>query len=164
MTDVSVNVARTEVTIPHRLSLGLRARTRGITTITPRVQLRTVPYCRKLYLVDACIEYCWKYWLNWLSWRSSVVQLLLKPDIKSHPLQLPLRPNVQALRYLNFGQFRTPSNFSNCHPWDFCLLTRGHFVLSEKTCAVRLRPKSEKRMVGGCICPGGEKTQNTSST
>ena len=78
---------------------------------------------------------------------SSVVQLLVKPDISSHPPQLPLRPNVQALRYLNFGQFRTPSNFGNCRPWDFCLLTRGHFVLSKQTCRVSLRPKSEKRMV-----------------
>ena len=97
---------------------------------------------------------------------SSVVQLLVKPDISSHPPQLPLRPNVQALRYLNFGQFRTPSNFGNCRPWDFCLLTRGHFVLSKQTCRVSLRPKSEKRMVC-CICPrGGEeqKGQNTSST
>ena len=97
---------------------------------------------------------------------SSVVQLLVKPDINSHPPQLPLRPNVQALRYLNFGQFRTPSNFGNCRPWDFCLLTRGHFVLSKQTCRVSLRPKSEKRMVC-CICPkGGEeqKGQNTSST
>ena len=34
---------------------------------------------------------------------SSVVQLLVKPDISQHPPQLPLRPNVQTLRYLNFG-------------------------------------------------------------
>ena len=76
-------------------------------------------------------------------------------------------PNCQLgpmYRHYVTLEFRTPSNFGNCHPWDFCLLTRGHFVLSEKTCAVRLRPKSEERMGGGCICPGGEKTQNTSST
>ena len=76
----------------------------------------------------------------------SVVQLLVKPGINSHPAQPPLmRPNVHTLRYLNFGQFRTPSNFRNCCPWDFCLLTHGHFVLSAKTCNVRLRPKSQTR-------------------
>ena len=40
---------------------------------------------------------------KWCWAQCSVVQLLLKPDINSHPAQPPLRPNVQALRYLNFG-------------------------------------------------------------
>ena len=42
------------------------------------------------------IKWCW-------AQCSVVLQLLLKPDINSHPAQPPLRPNVQALRYLNFG-------------------------------------------------------------
>ena len=54
--------------------------------------------------------------------------------------------------YVTF-EFRSPSNFGNCRPWDFCLLTRGHFVLSQKTCTVSLRPKSQREKL--CICPAG---------
>ena len=113
---------------------------RGITAITWRVQLPTLWLC---YIAENIISH---YLISIKCYTGSVVQLLVKPGINSHPAQPPLmRPNIHALRYLNFGQFRTPSNFRNCWPWDFCLLTHGHFVLSVKTCNVRLRPKSQTR-------------------
>ena len=138
-----------QVTIQHRLSLCPRPGPGVLPKLHGVYNYGRCYNCRKQFLLN--LVWCrTKHWLAFdyqkVVWgRSpSVVQLLAKPDINSHPLQLPLRPNVQALRYLNFRQFRTPSNFGNCHPWDFCLLTRGHFVLSKKTCTVSLRPKSER--------------------
>ena len=141
-----------QVTIQHRLSLCPRPAPGVLPQLLGVYNYGQCYNCIKLYFAESCmVLYCRaKLWLAFDNQRvvlgrlASVVQLLVKPDISSHPLQLPLRPNVHALRYLNFGQFRTPSNFGNCHPWDFCLLTRGHFVLSKKTCTVSARPKSER--------------------
>ena len=143
MTDVSVNAStahKWQFNIGYH-SVSVRpTMPRGITAITWRVQLPTLWLC---YIAENIISH---YLISIKCYTGSVVQLLVKPGINSHPAQPPLmRPNVHALRYLNFGQFRTPSNFRNCWPWDFCLLTHGHFVLSAKTCNVRLRPKSQTR-------------------